>query len=134
MLAIGLKTRRSRLAGLLFFLTTVLAGAIWAASPDSLQIDSNGILNHLNLAISWYRHLSSADETSGQPSDVLYLQNARDLAHQALQYAFESAQAEASLRLSPAGGPNPASDTELSSDQQGVAKALASTSDRITQI
>ncbi len=134
MLAIGLKTRRSRIAGLSFFLTIILAGAIWAASPDSLPIDSNAILNHLNLAISWYRHLSSADETSGQPSDVLYLQNARDLGHQALQFAFEAAQAEAALRLSSAGGQNPASDTELSSDQQGLAKALSSTSDRITQI
>ncbi len=134
LLAIGLKTLRSRHGGLLACLTTVFVCAIWAAAPDSLPTDGSAILNHLNVAISWYRHLSAADETSGQPSDVLYLQNAHDLAHQALQFAFESAQAEASLPLSQGGSQGQTSNTELSSDQQNLAKALSNTNDRVNQI
>ncbi len=131
MLAIRLKSLRGRRAGLLLCLTILLVCAAWAAAPNSLQIDGNAILHHLNVAISWYRHLSAADETSGQPSDVLYLENARDLAHQALQFAFESAQAEASLSQS--GSQDQTSNTEVSSDQQNLAKALSDTNDRITQ-
>lgn len=130
MLAIRLKSLRGRRAGLLLCLTIVFGCAVWAA-PNSLQVDGNAILNHLNVAISWYRHLSAANETSGQPSDVLYLENARDLARQALQFAFESAQAEASLSQSNSQGQTP--NTEVSSDQQNLTKALSNTNDRITQ-
>ena len=42
--------------------------------------DSNAILAHLNAAISWYRHVAGLDITAGQPSDALYLENARSSA------------------------------------------------------
>ena len=120
-------------AALFSYLTLILAGIIWAAVP-SPQIDGNAILNHLNAAISWYRHLSTADETSGQPSDILYLQNARELAHQALQLAFESAEAESALQQSPAGAENQTSGAESGSEGQRLAKSLADTSDRTKQL
>lgn len=134
LLVIPPKNHPSRRLGSFLCLTVAITVAAWAEAPTALQIDNNAILNHLNTAISWYRHLSTADETSGQPSDVLYLQNARDLAHQALQFAFESAQAEASLRRSPSDGQDQTPNTDMSSDQQNLAKALSNTNDRITQI
>ncbi len=100
-------------------------------------MDSNAILNHLNAAISWYRHVASVDATAGQPSDVLYLENARSSASQALQLAFQAALAQAALAPKEnAKGTNPgngSNDQGSSGQPQGMAKAAADTSDRIAQ-
>ena len=70
--------------------------SVIAQSP-SPSPDAGNVLGHLNLAISWYRHLAGLDITAGQPSDMLYLESARNSAAQALQLAFQSAAAEAAL-------------------------------------
>ena len=122
-----------RRPALFSYLIFVLAGVIWAPFP-SPQIDGDAILNHLNAAIGWYRNLSAADGASGQPSDILYLQNARELAHQALQLAFESAEAEAALQQSPAFAENQTSGAESSSEGQRLAKSLADANDHTRQL
>ena len=94
----------------------------------------DAILQHLNLAISWYRRVSSLDISAGQPSDALYLANARASAAQALQLAFQAAQAEATLLAQQKTQSSPNSDdTPPPDQQQGISKALANTTDRINQ-
>lgn len=124
---------------LIVFLIAVvlLLSAGWAAPTQSPQVDSDAILNHLNAAISWYRHVASVDVTAGQPSDELYLENARNSAGQALQLAFQAALAQ--VALAPKDNSNAAnqgagSNDQASSDQQyGIAKAVADITDRIAQ-
>ncbi len=115
----------------------LIAGGLWAVSAQSPQIDDAAILAHLNAAISWYQHLNSLDVAAGEPSDTLYLENARDLANQALQLAFQSAQAEAGLlqseksaNASPSSGATPSQDN---STQQGISKAATDVANDIQQ-
>ncbi len=108
---------------------------VWAKA-QAAPPPSTTILNHLNQAISWYRHVASLDVTAGQPSDTLYLENARNSAVQALQLAFQSASAQATLlaqQSKSAGGENSASATDQPQpSQQGtIAKALVDTTTRI---
>ena len=105
---------------------------------QSSATDGSAILAHLNAAISWYRHVAGLDITAGQPSDSLYLENARSSATQALQLAFQASQAQAALAKanktgtasqasSGTGEPTPAE------QQQNIAKAVTETTDRISQ-
>ena len=118
------------------FLSLATAGLLLAQTP---QIAESTILDHLNAAISWYRQLASIDQGAGQPSDVLYLSNARDEAKQAVQLAFQAAQSVSALQdlrqqKEQPPTPNPANGGgEQSSDQQGLARALQSATDRLNQ-
>ena len=103
-----------------------------AAAPQPPASDSNAILAHLNQAISWYRHLAVLDVTAGQPSDSLYLENARSSAAQALQLAFQAATAEAALLAANNQNGN-GSNAQSNDQQQNIAKALANTGNRIQQ-
>lgn len=94
------------------------------------QPESNGILPHLNAAISWYRRVASLDVTAGQPSDVLYLESARRAAGEALQLAFEASLAQAELAKESSGKPLAAGAQDA---QQGIAKALADAGNRAAQ-
>lgn len=121
-----------RAVAALFAVATVFAATVPAAAQQA-QPDATALVNHLNNAIGWYRHLMSANETAGRPSDALYLQTARDLARQALQLAFQSARSEAELLSGEAAQPvqQPGSS---STERQNLDKAAASTEGRIQQI
>jgi small-conductance mechanosensitive channel len=83
-------------------------------SPDEMAI-----IGHLNTTITWYKALSAANESAGQPSDTYYLDNARDLAKQVVVLAFQSAEAEAALLSAGKAVESP------SSEQQNLTKAAA---------
>ena len=119
------------------FAGVLVLPAIWALAAQAKPSDSDAILAHLNAAISWYRRLASLDTTAGQPSDTLYLDNARSSASQALQLAFQASQAQAALLAhkkkgetsTAAGSP----DLPVSDQQASIAKAVSNTNDRISQ-
>jgi small-conductance mechanosensitive channel len=111
-----------------------LAVGAWTARAQQPPVAGTAILNHLNAIITWYRRLASADETAGKPSDILYLENARGLAHECLQLAFQSAESEATLLPAQLPQSKPTSSPESSSGQQSLAKTSASTADRISQV
>jgi len=125
-------------SGLIVFFAIALAALSWGAaqSPPS---ESSLILAHLNQAISWYRQIAALDITAGQPSDTLYLENARSSAAQALQLAFQAAAAEAALlaqKKKNAGNSNAnATGTPQPADQQqSISKAVTDTDNRIAAI
>jgi small-conductance mechanosensitive channel len=72
-----------------------------ASQPESslppLQLDGNAALHHLNQVISWYRHCTSGIHDVGLPSDAIYEDNAKNLASQIVQLAFQSAKVESAL-------------------------------------
>jgi hypothetical protein len=65
---------------IVFFVLAVVLLPGWFAATQSTTTDDGPILNHLNAAISWFRHVVSLDVAAGQPSDVLYLENALGVA------------------------------------------------------
>jgi small-conductance mechanosensitive channel len=109
-----------------------MLAAVWADQPATPDAD---ILQHLNRAISWYRHVATLNVSAGQPSDALYLDNARASATQALQLAFQAATAQATL-LAQKNAQNSAGGNETAQpadQQQGLAKAVTDTANRIAQ-
>jgi small-conductance mechanosensitive channel len=110
------------------------------AAPQATPVqDANAenaaIIRHLDVAIEWYKQLLSADESAGQPSDAYYLENARTLAKQAVQLAFQSADAEAALLLSEKGGDSDAASySQTSSEKQNITKSVANYAAQISQI
>jgi small-conductance mechanosensitive channel len=77
------------------------------------------------------------NESAGKPSDAFYLENARGLAKQALQLAFQSAEAEAALltteKGSQAADAGPALSSQATDQQQNVAKAAADNAALVNQ-
>jgi small-conductance mechanosensitive channel len=137
---LGRRPRSSREGSITLFLALALLFPLaWGKSsaPQTTATDSSAILAHLNAAISWYRQIAGLDITAGEPSDTLYLENARSSASQALQMAFQASLAQAALlphekNSGPANGSGTAN--QAAADQQaGIAKIIASTSDRINQ-
>ena len=139
-----LVNRRSKVpagfAGLAVPLATLLLcfaapPATWAQAD---RPEDAAIIRHLNAAITWYRQLTGANEFAGQPSDAFYLENARTLARQALQLAFQSAETEAALLLAERGGDAATAGSDLSSQtsgqQQNIAKSAAATAAQISQL
>ena len=55
------------------------------------------ILRHLNSIITWYHEVGNQLPTVGLPTDAIYEGNARTLAVQAVQAAFQSAASDATL-------------------------------------
>ncbi len=109
------------------------------AAAQSPTISGEAVLDHLNQAIRWYLHLARVDTNAGQPSDALYLQNARSLAQQALQLAFKSAEEEALLLQHDQAAAEPSTPGDGAPpgqipDHQRIAASLARAADRIKQI
>ncbi|HMD98918.1 MAG TPA: mechanosensitive ion channel family protein [Terriglobia bacterium] len=108
------------------------------ATPEQqARSEDVAIIRHLNVAISWYKQLMSANESAGQPSEVFYLDNARSLAKEALQLAFQSAESEADLLLAQKGGEAAGAGEALPSqnsvEQQEIAKSATNTAALISQ-
>lgn len=122
--------------GLIVSFAVACAVLSWGTAPTPTQ--SSLILAHLNQAISWYRQIATLDITAGQPSDTLYLENARNSAAQALQLAFQAATAEAALlaqkKKNAAEAANPQAASQPVDQQQSIAKATTDTDSRIADL
>ncbi|HSR11176.1 MAG TPA: mechanosensitive ion channel protein MscS, partial [Thermodesulfobacteriota bacterium] len=107
-----------------------------AAAAQPAADESRLILDHLNAAVGWYRHVLRLDVSAGLASDALYLQNARTVAHRAVDLAFQSAKEQAHLleaNSSPA-APPPDTPSDQLTDEQRIARAVRRASDRIKDI
>jgi len=101
----------------------------WAAPPKPAQSESDAVVHHLNALITWYRHVITLNVEAGQPGDLLYLENARRLAAQAVQFAFQSASAQAALL---AGGNGNSNSETPTAQQQSLANSAANIDKQIT--
>jgi small-conductance mechanosensitive channel len=101
-----------------FCLTAFFAFGSLLLAQETQQLDRNAVLGHLNAAINWYRNASGKVQTVGVPSDMLYQDNAQDLAAQAVRLAFESAKAEAQLITAAGSGTDQASETTETPTQE----------------
>jgi hypothetical protein len=133
--AIRVSTRLLCVTALVAFLhSVVVPKEAWA---QETMPEENAVVRHLNTAITWYRHLMAANAAAGEPSDAFYLDNARSLARQSVQLAFQSAEAEAALLraeegdASASGSPNLSPNT--SSAQRNYAKSAAARAAQIAQ-
>ena len=120
------------------FLGVMLLVGLGGLCAQAPQIAESAILNHLNSGISWYRQLTTIDQGAGQPSDVLYLSNARSQARQALQLAFQAAQSISGLQNVAAANGKPSSASaenaaEPLQQQSGLTRALQRATDRLNQ-
>jgi small-conductance mechanosensitive channel len=139
MLSIGKrKSRKNIFIGrkqlwLLFTVATLSAASaslpsLVAQTPEGLH--SNAILDHLNAIIDWYRNTLTRVPTVGLPSDAVYQFNAQNMAFEALQLAFQSAQAEAPLIPVASAANAPGAGT--ASSQQSLAKMQSDVKARIS--
>lgn len=77
--------------------SALLAQNQQVAAPPPAHLDRDGIIRHLNDAISLYRNATAKVQAPGEPSDVIYQDNAQNFAAQALRLAFQSAREEAEI-------------------------------------
>ena len=108
--------------------TPPTAGAVIPPLP-SFDGRDDLLLKHLNEIITWYHDVSNQLPTVGLPTDAIYQSNARALASQAVQAAFQAAAADATLITQA----NPA--TAQSDDQaEDYSKLAPQLESQITQI
>lgn len=71
-------------------------------NPDDVADRKNAILKHLNAVLRFYHDSGASIQKVGEPSDLIYRDQAATLATQIAGFAFQSAQAEAALLAAPA--------------------------------
>lgn len=84
------------------------------ATDASRSADAQGVISFLNQTIVWYRQLTTEQEIATEPSDVIFLNQNRQLADQVVRLSFDFARADAQL-LSAKGNTS----TELASSSPG---------------
>ena len=134
----GLRVRTAFWGAAIFAaLTSACLAAPQAKPVPETHPEEQAIIRHLNSVITWYKQLATINESAGEPSDAFYLDSARSLAKQALELAFQSADAEAVLLLTEKGGgaagTTPALSSQASAEQQNFAKSAADIGAQISQ-
>jgi len=102
----------------------MLAAALCYAAPPPASIRSEDILNHLEDAIAWYRHLLGIDQAS---DDVLVRQNVHDASLRALQSAFDFARAGEPLAA-------PETSANTARPGQNLQQAISRAADRVANV
>src|SRR5579871_1013352 len=79
-------------AGSLAVAQTTGAGNNLSGAPDAQDV-----ISYLNQTIVWYRQLTVQQEIATEPSDIVFLNQNRQLADQVVRLSFDFARAEAQL-------------------------------------
>ena len=76
-----------------------IAAPVRAQAPSGIPNlpDGNTVISYLNQAIEWHRQLVPEEQLASDPSDVLFVNDARQIANRALQLSFDFAKADAEL-------------------------------------
>jgi small-conductance mechanosensitive channel len=107
------------------FLTTTLALAQESPAPSN---SGEEIVPFLNQTIVWYRQLASQQQLANEPSDVLFLNDNKQVADQVVRLAFEFARARAQALAS-----QPASPSAQSSSTPNQFQRLADAATKADQ-
>jgi small-conductance mechanosensitive channel len=89
--------------------------------PNPLANQKDAVLDHLRLAVSWYRQIQAGSQSAAQESDGFFFNSERRLSADILRAAFESSQAEAMLIADS----NPQAPSANSQSAARVAAAIA---------
>jgi small-conductance mechanosensitive channel len=78
---------------------SVIVVPLRAQAPSDIPNlpDSSAVIAYLNQAIEWNRHLLAEEQLATDPADLLFLNNARQMANQVLQLSFDFAKADAEM-------------------------------------
>jgi multidrug efflux pump subunit AcrA (membrane-fusion protein) len=82
-------------------------------------------LAYLNQTIDWYRHLSVEEGVAGEPADIRFLNDDRQVAKQVLQLSFDFARSNAKLPAS-RNAPAPENASDEPRRNRGLSRATAS--------
>ncbi|MHB1935764.1 MAG: mechanosensitive ion channel family protein [Acidobacteriaceae bacterium] len=95
------------------------------ATPNAVAPNSSvQVLDHINLALQWFRQWSAAAAYVAVPSDELYVENGQDIARKVVDLEFKSALAQAALIGQSSSKPIPAdANSPNSTDAQNIQKA-----------
>jgi hypothetical protein len=86
----------------LLLLLVLTAGRPGSAQPSATTTaasspDAQGVISFVNQTIVWYRQLTTQQEVATEPSDVVFLNQNRQLADQVVRLSFDFARADAQL-------------------------------------
>ena len=78
-------------------LTAMILGAIAfsQSAANNTPSDSSGVIQFLGQTIDWYRHLAAMQQIATDPTDVVVVNDDRQIADQVVRLAFDYARAEA---------------------------------------
>ncbi len=101
-----------------------------------MRLDREAVVNHLNAVIGWYRDSTGKLQTPGEPSDVIYQDNARNFAAEALRLAFQSAREEGEIITTEERGANEDQNAQAadSSGQPNYTRVQARLSERMADV
>ena len=91
--------RVSRVFALISLLLVSLGAGVGFAQPAGGPAfpDGQSVVSYLNQTIVWYRQLTLQQELATEPSDVVFLNQNRQLADQVVRLSFDFARADAQL-------------------------------------
>ncbi len=111
---VGVRGRRGLAVGATGFLLAVGAGFgarqvafSQKVGGGTVEARSAEILDHLGDVIQFYQATRQPIQTAGEPNDVVYRDQATELAAQVASYAFQSAKAQAAYMAAHQGSTNP---------------------------
>jgi small-conductance mechanosensitive channel len=125
----SLLVRRSSLT--LTALALLSLFAVVVRSQQDAAARGHRIIAHLNAVIQFYRSSTQPIQSVGDPSDIVYRDQAVELASQIASFAFQSAEAEAALLNA---GPSGAQAAAEPDDQQKLAAIEQSVHQQIAQL
>ena len=100
------------------------------AAGLSLPTDQQ-VLSYLNQSIDWYRHLAIEEQIAADPTDILFVNDDRQMANQIIRQSFDFARAAA--QNTTAQEPVSTQTTATSSRYQNLAKVASQTDETILQ-
>lgn len=81
----------------MFFLAILFSATAAHAAPAPSVPDAQQILGFLNRTIAWSERINAQADLADQPTDILYVNDDRQLARQIVALSFESAKAQVPL-------------------------------------
>ena len=82
---------------LAILLLGIAAAQTTGGGSSSNPPDAQSVISYLNQTILWYRQLTVQQEAAGEPSDIVFLNQNRQLADQVVRLSFDFARADAQL-------------------------------------
>jgi small-conductance mechanosensitive channel len=115
--------------------TLALLLAVALGVADDAQNPAQQLISFLNQSVVWYRQLTLQQQLATEPSDVLFLNDNRQLGDQIVALSFDFARARAQAILAQSSGaaaPDP--DTPSSSRYQNLSTLAAQADNQLKQV